>query len=760
MPRSRPRRRRKSRRRIALRVRFQLAVIAVCGFAGYVLWTDLEIRQEFEGRAWDVPAQVFARPLEVYVQTNIRKDRILRELAALGYRKVTQVRGRGEYRSATSELQIHTRGHHFPDAIEPARNLTIRFNGGKVDRINDARGAELVSFRLEPLEVGRIFPNHNEDRAPIRLEDAPEPLLRALIAVEDRDFFTHIGIDPKAILRAAWANLGSGRVEQGGSTLTQQLVKNFYLRRERSFVRKIREMLMAGLLELRYTKPVILQTYLNEVFLGQQGRRAIHGFGLAAEFYFGRPLSELTVDEQALLVGLVKGPSYFDPRRHPQRAISRRNVVLRMLVEQGHLGTTEFTRLTKRPIRLAPEQYAAAGYPREFLELVKRQLAGQYRSTDLRTQGLRIYTSYDSALQEKLDRAIEHGLRTIGADAELQAAAVIVDYQTGEVLALRGARKPSPGQFNRALDAARSIGSLIKPAVYLTALRKPGRYHLLSELDDAAVTIKTATGSWTPANFDGEVHGPVRLVDGLSRSYNLATVHLGMEVGLDNVVDTLGALGVDPGHHVYPSLLLGAIELSPLAVAQMYQTLANGGYRLPVHSVRGVMGPDGRLLSRAKLAPQQVVDPRAGYLIHYALEQVVRTGTARAARLEEATISPVAGKTGTSNDGRDSWFAGYAGELLGVVWLGRDDNAPTRFTGASGALRVWKQFMVLARPRSIGRTVPEGIEWFGLDAAGKLTEADCQGVENWPFTAGSLVPEPRGCGGLGARRSFLSDSLP
>jgi penicillin-binding protein 1B len=756
----RTRRRRKPRRKRSFRARFQLALIALLGAAGYVLWTDLEIRREFEGRAWDVPAQVFARPLEIQLRANVAKQRVVRELDALGYRKVTHVRGPGEYRLASNQLQLHTRGHHFPDATEPSRNLSIGFRGESIDWIKEVRGAELVRLRLEPLEVGRIFPNHNEDRAPIRLKAVPEPLLRALLAVEDRDFFSHNGIDPKGVLRAAWTNLRSGRVEQGGSTLTQQLVKNFYLQRERSIVRKLREVLMAGLLERRYSKAVILQTYLNEVFLGQQGRRAIHGFGLAAEFYFGRPLSELTVDEQALLVGLVKGPSYYDPRRHPQRARARRNLVLQTMVEQGVLARADFDSLVKRPIRVISVQRGAPGYASEFLQLVKRQLAQQYRSAELRTRGLRIYTSYDNELQNKLDQAIDNGLRSIGAGSELEAAAVVADYETGEVLALRGGRKHAPGQFNRALDAARPIGSLIKPAVYLTALGQPQRYHLLSGINDSAITIKTASGVWTPTNFDGEIHGRIRLVDGLSRSYNLATVRLGMDIGLDEVVDTLHALGVDTAPQVYPSLLLGALELSPMSVTQMYQVLANGGYRLPLHSVRGVLGPDGRLLSRAKLQPRQVVDPRAGYLIGYALEQVVLAGTARGAQLDDLGITPVAGKTGTSNDGRDSWFAGYAGGLLAVMWLGHDNNRATGFTGASGALRVWRQFMVGARPLSISKAVPKGIAWFGVNGAGKMVGANCPGARNWPFIEGSLIAVPDGCDEVGVRRSFLSELLP
>jgi penicillin-binding protein 1B len=708
-------------------------------------YTDALVSTTFKGRRWEVPAQVFARPLELYPGLPLGIDAVDYELELLGYRNVDQPRQPGEKLRRASQLQLHTRGFQFPEETIMAQPLELRFSGGRLASLKTG-GRSLPLARLEPVQVGGIYPRHQEDRLLLKLKESPETLRQALLVVEDRGFYRHWGISPTGIARAALANFRAGRLVQGGSTLTQQLVKNYYLTRERSISRKLSEMLMSVLLELHFSKDEILEAYINEVFLGQDGPRAIHGFGLASRHYFDLSLEQLGLHQQALLVGMVKGPSLYNPLRNPERALERRNTVLAVMREQGVIDEVEHTVAAAMPLDLTARPRVVNSYP-AYLDLVRRQLLRDYREEDLGSRGLRIFTSFDPLLQRQAERSIETVLERIDPAGELEAAMVVTSFDNGEVRALIGGRRPRFAGFNRAVDAIRQVGSLIKPVVYLTALEQSERWSLASPLDDGPVNLELEDGNtWSPRNFDRKSHGTVPLHRALSQSYNQATARLGMEIGTAGVLKTLAKFGVDRMQPDVPAMLLGAGGMSPIDVAALYQGIAAGGFKLPLHTIRDIVAADGRVLQRFPLTYERVASVKAVHLLNYTLREVVREGTGRGVYSVLPDDFAVAGKTGTTNDNRDSWFAGFSGDLLAVNWVGRDDNAPTGLTGAAGALRIWADFLANTPRTSLAYRVPEGIENYWIDeASGKLSAENCEGARLLPFIQGSQPRERIEC---------------
>lgn len=724
-----------------------LTVMAAVG----LIYLDAQVRAKFEGKRWALPAKVFARPLELYPGQRLEMDALKQELKGLNYRFVRRAEQPGAVEWASSRARIYTRGFNFPDGEEPARNLLLSFDGDTLADIRGADGRALPLVRLEPMLIGGIYPKSNEDRDLIKLDEAPPHLAQALITVEDRAFREHWGVSFKGIARAMWVNLRAGRFVQGGSTLTQQLIKNFYLTSERTLSRKLLELPMAMLLELHYDKDEILEAYLNEVYLGQSGSRAIHGFGLASQYYFARPVQELELHQVALLAGMVKGPSWYDPRRHPERALERRNLVLQLLFEQGHISRAEYDQARQRTLGVVKQRSLHKGAFPAYLDLVKRKLREEYRDEDLSSEGLRVFTALDPLVQTRAEAALAASLKTLEQRhgqraADLQASMVVTDPQTGEVLALIGGRETRYQGFNRALDALRPIGSLVKPAVYLAALEQG--YTLNSMLEDEPFRLTLPDGSeWAPENFDHRSHGLVPLHRALALSYNQATARLGMAVGLERVIDMLERLGAERELKPYPSLLLGAQALSPLELASIYQTLAANGFRMPLRVIRRVTDAEGQELSRYPFTLKQQVRPELVHLLQYALQEVAREGTARSAYRVLPEQLNLAGKTGTSNDQRDSWFAGFAGDRLAVVWLGRDDNSQLPFTGSGGALQVWTEFMRRERPEPFIATRPAGIEYVWVDeATGLRSDARCEGSRQLPFLLGTAPEERVDCG--------------
>jgi len=727
----------------------KLSIVGLVILAGFAVYLDAIVQEKFSGKRWTIPAKVYARPLELFVGQKLAKDDFLAELDALGYRREKAVAGPGGVSVAGNNVEMQTRGFQFYEGAEESRRIRVRFSGDFVAGLNSADGSSLAVARLEPVLIGGLYPAHNEDRILIKLDQVPPYLVQTLVAVEDREFFEHFGVSPKSIARAVWVNLTAGAVRQGGSTLTQQLVKNFYLTNERSLTRKATEAMMAVLLELHYDKQEILEAYLNEVFLGQDGRRAIHGFGLASQYFFGQPLAELKLHQIALLVGMVKGPTYYNPRRHPERALERRNLLLDLLAEQQVVDPAEVAAAKQKPLGITQRgSMADSSYP-AFLDLVKRQLREDYREEDLTEEGLRVFTSFDPILQLKAEQAMSDTLKRLGKGAEaVEGAMLVTNPETGEIQAMLGSRQPGYAGFNRALDAVRPIGSLIKPVIYLTALERPSQYTLTSLLEDEPFSVKGADGQvWRPQNYDRKAHGTVYLYQALANSYNLSTTRLGLDLGVSNVLKTLQRLGVSVDWPAYPSMLLGAGALRPIEVADVYQTLANGGFNTPLRGIRSVLTAEGEPLKRYPFQIQQRFDPGAIYLTQRAMQRVMHEGTGRSAYNQLPRSLNLAGKTGTTNDLRDSWFAGFSQDLLAVVWLGRDDNGKTSLTGATGALRVWTDFMRRADPLPLNSPLPENVVQVWVDSrTGQGTDERCPGAVQMPYIRGSEPAPGPGCG--------------
>ncbi len=730
-----------------LRPAILLCVLAVLTFA---LYLDFRVRDAFDGRRFAWPSRVFARPLELYEGARLEPGDLEAELRLLGYREGLRGEETGRYERHGGDFELITRPFTFSDGAQVATRLTLNIDDDRIARLADAAGGAVALARLDAQVIGGIYPAHNEDRVPVQLSELPPHFVAALLAVEDRQFYSHIGIDPRGIARAIKSTVTGGGV-QGGSTLTQQLVKNFFLTPERTLRRKFTEVIMALLLELHYDKDEILETYLNEIYLGQDRNRAIHGVGLAAQFYFAKPASDLTLAESALLVALIKGPSHYDPHRHPDRALARRNLVLSEMKEQAHLGIEPYTAARATLLAVADKPGLGASPHPAFLDLVRRQLKRDYDEDDLKSEGLRIFTTLHPRVQAIAERALSRELARLDPGrregSALEGAVIVTDAQSGEVQALVGGRDPLYEGFNRALDAARPVGSLLKPAIYLTALSDPMRYTLATRLDDSAFTWEShGAADWTPQNYDHENHGQVPLPQAIAHSYNVASARLGLELGIERVLDTVRRLGIERDLPPHAATLLGAVELSPFEVAQMYQTIAANGFRAPLRAIREVASNEGKPLSRYALSVESVFEPQPMYLLTFLLQGAVRDGTGRGLVERLPAGLDVAGKTGTTDELRDSWFAGFSGDRLAVAWVGYDDNHSTGLTGAAGAMTVWGELMRALDVEPLVLPVPENIERVWIDPdSGLKADRGCAGARELPFIAGSAPKELAPC---------------
>ncbi|WP_133716821.1 penicillin-binding protein 1B [Methylocaldum gracile] len=736
------------------RIVLYLSPFVIAIIVGYLAYVDHTVRQQFEGKRWSLPARVYASPVELFAGYEMSADRLEWLLEQLKYRNDPSLSSQGTYFRKGAEYTLKTRDFRFWDKLENSRNIRVRFDAGQISSVSDPEDAKpLALFRLDPVQIGTFYPALKEDRILIKLNQAPELLLKALFSVEDRDFYEHFGISPRGILRAMWANIRAGGIVQGGSTLTQQLVKNFFLSSERTWWRKLNELVMALVLEARYSKDEILEAYLNEIYLGQDGARAIHGFGLASQYYFSRSLEELELHHVALLVSLVRGPSYYDPFRWPEKARKRRDLVLDEMVEQGQIAASQAEEAKAKPLDVVKNPHQAISRYPAFLDLVKRQLQQEYRPEDLTSEGLQLFTTLDIFAQHYLESAVETTLKKLDKQTrttQLETAVVFTRRATGEVAALMGSRDPQNSGFNRALDAERQIGSLYKPVVYLTALENPQRYTLMSPLQDMEVRIRNPGGRpWTPKNYDNREHGIIPLHKALAHSFNLATVNLGMDVGIARTAETLRKLGVEKSVELVPSLLLGTASLTPFEVAQMYQTLASDGFVVPLRAIQAVVSQEGKTLQRYGLSVKQSIDSAAVYLVDTILQEVMREGTGKFAYAYLPSHFDCAGKTGTTNDLRDSWFAGFTGDYVGVVWVGRDDNQPAKLTGAQGALPVWASTMQKVSKESLELEPPENVDFVWIDRANGLrSDESCPSAIRYPFIAGSAPTDVSPCGRL------------
>lgn len=737
----------------------RLGIFLIVALTIYLVYLDITIQTKFDGKRWAIPARVYARPLDLYPGVSVSPQQLELELSRLGYRQVDDVNQPATWSRVNNRYQVNTRPFVFWDGEEPAHKLELMYTGNTITAINDNNEtAGLV--RLEPVEIGSFFPDNNEDRILVTREQLPELLIKTVIAVEDQDFYQHHGIDISAIFRAAWVNVRSGEIEQGGSTLTQQLVKNFYLTDERTLTRKAQEALMAIMLDFHYDKDEIFTAYANEIYLGQDGNRAIHGFGLASRHYFSLPLDQLDLPRIALLVALVRGPSWYDPVRHPVRARDRRNLVIDILERETIISPDEAEQARQSDLGLKrADRTGTRTYP-SFMTLLKQQLRRDYRDEDLTSEGLRIFTTLDPWVQEQSEQSVTQRLDNLESGYrlppdKLQAAAVVASRDSGEVLALVGARQARFAGFNRALDAVRPIGSLIKPAVYLSALLQPDRYTLITRLDDTSIELDTPQGTWSPKNYDDSEHGSVPLHEALANSYNLATVNLGLSLGTEAVSQTISRLGIEREVPQVPAMYIGAMSMTPLEVTQMYQTLAAGGFYSPLRTIREVVSAGGSPLQRYPLDVRQAVPEAPVYLLNRILQEVVSNGTGQSLNNILPADLNLAGKTGTTNESRDSWFAGFSGDKVAVVWLGRDDNEPAGLTGATGALQVWGDILQRSGTEALIFNRPEDIELHWIDSyTGELTGAGCKNALQFPFISGSAPTRKSPCIDNPLRRIF------
>lgn len=704
-----------------------LAAIAAAIF--YVVYLNTTVVSKFETRKWDIPATLYSRPLTLYQGAALSASELESWLKLLRYSQDTTTQT-GRYQKNGDVFTIHSRGFHYGDSDkEAAQLIEVEFDKNSIKSLKSTVPNNRGMVRIEPIKIGSIYPDNHEDRLLISSDQIPQPLIDALIATEDRGYYEHYGISIRGIGRALITNF-TGKQVQGGSTITQQLIKNFYLNSDRTLKRKVNEALMAMLLELHYDKQEILLAYLNEINLGQNGNHSVNGFGIAAQFYFDKPLSELSLDQYALLVGIAKGPSYYNPRNNPKRALDRRNIVLKNMLNTGKIDNTTYQQAITMPLGVVKNP--AISKPRfpDFLDAVQREIRVYYRKEDLQNRGLKIISTLDPIAQQAADIAMANKLQELrkkgGATKDLQGALVSAHPATGELVALVGSGTQFTG-FNRAIDAKRQVGSLLKPAIYLTALQS-GHYNLTTPVDDSQISYTIGSQSWTPKNYGGGSHGRVPLLTALANSYNQAAVNVGVNLGMDAFKAQIANLSITTEVPPYPSVMLGAIDLSPMQMLGMYQIFANGGSYTPIHTVRTVIDDQGRVLQRSQAHQQFRAPPEAVYLLNRGLQEVIRSGTAKAANVINKDLG-LAGKTGTTNDNRDAWFAGYSGNYVSVVWVGRDDNKPIGLTGGTGALPIWIDYMRRLSLSPVNLPLPAGVTWTWMDAqSGVLSAKGCAGA--------------------------------
>lgn len=706
------------------------ALVLTIFYGGYLDW---QIRSKMDGQIWHLPAEVYSRLESVKIADNLTFDEVIQILLDNEYRQTTMVAAPGDFKLEDDSIVVLRRAFPFPDKAEPQRVLRLRFSNNKLSRIEDLVTVKTVDeFRLAPKLIA-MLQSDNEDRLAIPLQNYPRLLIDTLILTEDRRFYEHNGINPVGILRALIANIRAGQTVQGGSTLTQQLVKNLFLSRERTITRKANEALMSLVLDWRYDKNRILETYLNEIYLGQNGDTQIHGFELASQFYFGRSIREISLDQIALLVGMVKGPSLYNPWRNPQNALERRNIVLKLMLEHKMIGDELYQLLSQRPLGVQKKGQISRKYPAfiQTLQADLRRELGEHKISSL--LGARIFSTMDLKQQAQAENAVVNTVSKLQLKTKnphLEGAMIITDYRTGEIRAVVGGLQTQYAGFNRALMAKRQIGSLVKPSIYLTALSNPEQFRLNTPINNQPITINDkGSPPWQPRNYDKKYSGSVMLMDALARSLNIPTVNIGMKVGLSKVIDTQKAMGWDNVEiPKVPAMLLGSYTISPYDVTKLYQTLANQGGRIALTTVDSIADRQGNLIFQHDKSAKQVVPQEAAFQTLFAMQQTVERGTARSLQKDYADLHLV-GKTGTTNESRDTWFVGIDGKNISTVWLGRDDNGETKLTGASGALQIYKDYLNRTNIEKLTITPPTTVKWVGINQYG---DWDCESYRTIP----------------------------
>jgi len=726
-----------------------LIIFSVISIA-YVSILDSKVVNKLDGVLWTVPAKVYARPLELAEGGKINVDVLKKELEILSYELTKGIPDTpGEFSQSQRSVNIFIRGF---GSQEPGL-YRLKIENDKIDSIKRKDGISIDLIQLEPLSIGGMFPSHLQDRILLNFSQVPKDLEEMILVVEDRNFYSHKGISLRSIMRAFIKNTRALGIEEGGSTITQQLAKSLFFSPEQTIRRKIKEAIAALLIEIHYSKQEILLAYINDVFIAQSGRRAIHGFGLASQFFFGTDLKNLSLDQKALLVGMLKGPSLYSPINNPDRAKTRRDLVLSLIKNDSLITEEEYLDLKGRSLKVIPPSFKSLSKYPAFNDIVTLDLRKNFDDSDLRTKGLKIITNLDPVVQDYLEESIKDTKlklkRRYGSQLNgLEGAGIVIDSFSGEVVAAIGSTKPNNYGFNRAINAVRPIGSLVKPFIYLSALQHYSKYNLSTLLDDSKLSVSLPGGKlWEPNNFDKKFHGNIPLHVALSESYNVATTRLGMDLGYSVVQETFTKLGIKKKIPKYPSIFVGSFEMTPLEAIQAYQTIASEGFYSPLNSIRTVESSEDVLSLSYPYKVEQRFRPEPIYLLKFVLKQTFISGTARGFSSRVIEKWKTGGKTGTSDDQRDSWFVGYAGNYLMVVWLGFDDNRKSPLTGRTGALQVWKNFMSRLDPIAYEVRKPSRIRYEWVDTKdGLLSGERCKGSILIPFVEGTepeMIPQNR-----------------
>ena len=671
-----------------------LLIMAALATYGAYLATFLELPRSED----HPPLRLYTAPFQLKTGQSLKVARLPERLQRLGYRPVNHaVASPGDYQFTTESLTIFL--HAQPEVFVKAGIVRLDLQDGLVSEVvSEPDRMPVFPVFLEPELISGLRGASRQVREWIPLDRIPPRVVETILAVEDRRFYSHVGIDPVAVGRAVWRNLTKGGVVQGGSTVTQQLAKNLFYSPQRTLARKVKEALAAIVLETKYKKREILESYLNEIYLGQAGFVSIYGVGEAAHRYFGKSLDELTTGEIAMIAGLIKGPNTFAPTKHRELAQQRRDVVLRLLRDQGKVTEAEWKSAVNEAVRVAPPDDVLAEAP-YFVDTVLRQVEDAL-GTPL-AEGLRIDSTLDSLIQQSATEGLEQGLARLeraypalkGSEQPLQGAVVVLEPATGAILALVGGRDYRVSQFNRAVQAHRQAGSLFKPFVYLAAFEAsrsgaPPYMTPASLLADEPVTFESEHGTWTPQNYDKQFRGNVTLRSALEQSLNVPAVRVAKTVGTQPILEVIRQLGVTTAMTNDLSLALGSPAVSLLDMVTAYGTMANGGIWVRPTSLRAASDREGMTVWTATPERRQAVSPQAAYLVTSLLEGVVRRGTAAKAKALGLT-GAIAGKTGTTDGYRDAWFVGYTSELVIGVWVGFDDERAVRLTGSQAALPIW-----------------------------------------------------------------------
>lgn len=682
-----------------------LVMLTFVVFLGFVGYTYVVITKKFESAArWDLPSRVYSDATAIVPGMGYTRALLEPKLNHVGYREVKKrVENPGEYRYVDDDLEIFLNNFEYPDMEFHAMPVMVEMDGSRVrsiKRLTD--GITLRGVRIEPELITSIYDNEMEDRVPVSLDAVPQHVVDAIIATEDKSFYSHEGISIRGIIRAIYTDVQSKALVAGGSTLTQQLVKNLYLSHERTFTRKGREALMALLLEMRFSKEQILEAYLNEIYLGNNGSVQIAGVERASQVYFGKKVTYLTLGEAATLAGVIRSPNVNSPLKSPVRAKGRRDTVLKLMFEQGKISQREYEETAASPLQFTRFPTTSRSAP-FFVDLVLKQLRETYPETQLQTTGLRIFTTLDTIMQRSAEEALDNGIATLGkkyktirnSETPLEGVVVTIQPGTGYVKALVGGRNYSKTQFNRAIQARRQPGSLFKPFVYVTAMNPARGAEALTAstvLDDSPISVQAGTAVWKPQNYDNRFHGRVSVREALAHSYNIPAVRAAINAGVPNVIKTAANIGVESRLEAYPSVSLGSFEVTPLEIAFAYSVFANLGVKAEPVSILAVVERSGAIRETRSATMKRVAPASVCYVMNDVLKDVFTYGTAGRAR-SLGFQHAYAGKTGTTSNYRDAWFIGYSPRVLSLVWIGFDDGHSTRLAGGDACLPIWTRHM-------------------------------------------------------------------